>query len=269
MGMKSMDKLCRLAKEIVYAGADLLRHFNSAVIVAAGNGTRMGSVHKTTKQLADLDGIPVIVRTLLQFDQCPFLNEIIVVARQEEIGCYDGFVKQYGIQKLNKVVAGGETRQKSVMEGLKNVDDRSEFIAIHDGARCLVTPEMIERVFKEAYLHGAATAAELPRDTIKRAASNGYIQETIDRTMLWHAQTPQIFKTDLYRAAAYMAAEEGVAVTDDCMLVERIGVRIKLVDCGHENLKLTTPDDFYLASAILRLRADRLAQQQAEPEAVQ
>ena len=244
-----------LARAVAHSSADINRRFNSAVIVAAGNGTRMGG--EKTKQMSELDGLPVIVRTVMQFEVCPFINEIIVVAREDELGEYDTFKSVYGLNKLKKVVCGGDTRQESVMEGLKAVDDRSEFIAIHDGARCLVTPEMIEKVLVEAAVHGCATAAERPKDTIKRAGANDYIEETIDRDKLWHAQTPQIFKTDIYRAAAYTALENGTKATDDNMLVEQLGFKVKLVDCGYENLKLTTPDDFFLAEAILRMRQRR------------
>lgn len=249
--------IASLTKDIALSSADIKRRFNSAVIVAAGSGTRMGG--EKTKQMTELDGIPVVVRTIQQFEVCPFINEIVIVAREDELGEYDVFRTKYGFKKLTNVVVGGETRQESVMAGLNAISDKSDFIAIHDGARCLVTPEMIETVLREAAVHGCATAAERPKDTIKRAGANGYIAETIDRSVLWHAQTPQIFKTDIYRAAAYIAKENGTVATDDNMLVESLGFKVKLVDCGYENLKLTTPDDFYLASAILLLREMRKA----------
>lgn len=239
-------------------GSDELdRHFNSAVIVAAGKGTRMGNELYKTKQLTSLDGIPVIIRTLRQFEACDFINEIVVVAREEEIPLYDELLPEYSAKRVTKVVPGGATRQLSVLEGFKAVSADSEYVAIHDGARCLVTPEMIAKVFEQAYIYGAATAAERSRDTIKKADKSGFVDTTIDREYLWHAQTPQIFRTDVYRASAYIAQKNGYTVTDDCMLAENIGFKIKLVDCGHENIKLTTPDDFYTASAILRLREDR------------
>ena len=239
------------------SGDALERHFNSAIIVAAGRGTRMGDELKKTKQLTSLDGIPVVIRTLQQFEVCSFINEIIVVAREDEIPLYDELFVKYPMTKVRAVVHGGETRQLSVLEGFKAVDRDSEYVAIHDGARCLVTPEMIAKVFEQAYIYGAATAAELSRDTIKKADMSGFVETTIDREYLWHAQTPQIFKTDVYRASAYIAQKNGYNVTDDCMLAENIGFKIKLVDCGHENIKLTTPDDFYTARAILELRRKR------------
>ena len=254
------NKLSEIVSAITSSGdVDLTEHFNSVIIVAAGNGTRMGQSVKKTKQMTELCGIPVVVHAISQFDCCPFVNEIIVVAREEEIDCYDDFIGRYRLDKISSVVKGGPTRQLSVLEGFKRVSQRSEYVAIHDGARCLVTPEMIESVFRQAYTYGSATAAERSKDTVKNADRAGFIDETIDRTFLWHAQTPQIFKTDIYRASAYIAQKNGYEVTDDCMLAENIGFKIKLVDCGYENMKITTPDDFYLAEAILRLRVDREA----------
>ena len=169
-----------------------------------------------------LCGIPVIVRTLLAFESCPLIDEIIVAARPDEIPIYEKFREEYPLKKLAAVVEGGETRQESVLRGFESISDRSEFVAIHDGARCLVTPDMIERVLRAAYSHGAATAACHVSDTVKRADSKGFAEETIDRSTLWLAQTPQVFKTELYRAAAYVAKDEGFSATDDNMLAEHI-----------------------------------------------
>lgn len=249
-------KLSDIIRAITGDGVDPHKHFNSAIIVAAGNGVRMGKSLKT-KQMTELEGIPVIVRTVNAFERCDFINEIIVVGRADELAYYDEFAKKYGWKNVRHVVPGGETRQKSVFEGFKVIDDRSEYVIIHDGARCLVTPEIIEKVTREAYIYGAATAAERAKDTIKKADGSGFIEETIDRSVIWHAQTPQIFKTELYRAAAYIALENGLEATDDCMLAENLGFKIKLVDCGYENIKITTPEDFDIARAILAARARR------------
>lgn len=249
-------KLSDIIRAITGDGVDPHKHFNSAIIVAAGNGVRMGRCNQT-KQMTELDGIPVVVRTVNAFERCDFIDEIIVVGRADELCRYAEFAEKYGWKNVKHVVPGGETRQKSVFEGFKVIDDRSEFVIIHDGARCLVTPEIIEKVARQAYIYGAATAAERAKDTIKKADGSGFIAETIDRSVLWHAQTPQIFKTELYRAAAYIAAKNGLEATDDCMLAENLGFIIKLVDCGYENIKITTPDDFDIARAILQSRAHR------------
>lgn len=248
------SNLSDIVKAVADNDVDIHGQFNSAIIVAAGNGTRMGKARNQTKQMTDLDGIPVVVRTIMQFESCDFIDEIVVVAREDELNNYAEFQDKYNYKKVAKVVKGGLTRQKSVLEGFKNINQQSGFVAIHDGARCLVTPNMISNVMHDAYIYGCATAAEKSKDTLKQSDKSGFIDNTIDRAYLWHAQTPQIFKTDIYRAAAYIADKNGFEVTDDCMLAENIGFKIKLVDCGYQNLKITTPDDFYIASAILKIR---------------
>ncbi len=229
-------------------------HFTSAIIAAAGSGTRMCSEDGTTKQLLTLSGMPIIVRTLKAFEECERINEIIVVAREDEIPIYTKYKTEYNITKITAVVKGGETRQESVMRGFEAINDKSEFVAIHDGARCLITPEKINSVLSETYRCGAATAATRATDTVKRANSKNYITETVDRNELWLAQTPQCFKTELYRASAYIAKEEGYTATDDNALAEHLGFDVKLVDTGTDNIKITTPADLAIAEVILRNR---------------
>lgn len=229
--------------------------FTSAIIAAAGSGTRMNA--DKTKQLLTLSGIPVIVRTLLAFDSCETIDEIIVSAKADELTFYEEYKNKYKPKKPLKVVVGGSTRQESVLKGFEAISDESEFVAIHDGARCLITPEQLESVIRAAYGHGAATAACRVSDTVKRASIGGFIEETIDRSSLWLAQTPQVFKTELYRAAAYVAKDEGFSATDDNMLAESIGYPVKLVDCGTENIKLTTPADLAVAEVILRKKQEQ------------
>lgn len=227
-------------------------HFTSAIIAAAGSGTRMGDGLGATKQMLTLGGIPVIVRTLRAFEESELINEIIVVAREDEIEIYDEYKSTYGLNKITAVVAGGETRQESVLRGFECISDKSEFVAIHDGARCLITSEDIAAVVTEAYRSGAATAAIRATDTVKRADRNGYIVETPKREELWMAQTPQVFKTEVYRAAAYVAKEEGFVTTDDNALAEYVGFKVKLVECSRGNIKITTPEDLLIAEMLMK-----------------
>lgn len=229
------------------------KYFNSVVIVAAGNGSRMGAGHRS-KQLCEVAGLPVVVRSVNAFEECGFIDEIIIVAKNDELGEYDGFIKNYGWKKVVKVVAGGSSRSESVLNGFKCISDESDYVFIHDAARCLVTPEMIEAVARDVCKYGAACAAEKARDSVKNSA-DGFITGNIERDGLWYAQTPQAFRTDLYRAAAYTGADS--RVTDDCTLVENIGFKIYLTDCGGENIKLTYPVDFAVAEAILKFRESR------------
>ncbi len=251
-------------KELFYKVADVVRavsgkppcRFTSAIIVAAGNSTRMGGA--VSKQMAVLDGMPVVVRTLRAYQQCPQIDEIIVVAREDEMARYYEFKDKYNLTKLVHVVKGGDDRQGSVLKGLKKVREHAGFVAIADGARPLITPTDISRVCHNAYVFGGATAACRVVDTVKTADSNGFIKGTEDRDKLWLAQTPQVFNLKVYRAAAYSALEKGFKATDDNALVERIHRRIKLVDCGRENLKITTGEDMIRAHLILQARKEYL-----------
>lgn len=235
-------------------GCDHDSHFNSAIIVAAGSGSRMKS--DKTKQLMDVCQMPVLARTVTQFENCKQINEIILVCRKEEFGDIADIIRKYKFKKITHVVSGGSTRQQSVLNGLSRVDKKSEFVSIHDGARCLITPDMISEVCKAAYRFGAATASACAKDTMKIADNGGFIKEDADRSTLRHAQTPQIFKTDIYRAAAYSAKEDGFEATDDNSLVSRLGFKVFLCDTGHENIKITTPEDIRIAEGILKYRQE-------------
>ena len=140
------------------------------------------------------------------------------------------------------------------MNGLDAVDGHAKFVAISDGARCLITEDQITAVCRAAYKYKAATAAHRSTDTVKIADSKGFIDHTADRDTVWLAQTPQVFKTKLYRSAAYTALKKGIQATDDNALVENIKCPIRLVECGAQNLKITTREDLPLAEAILKER---------------
>ncbi|NLK40007.1 MAG: 2-C-methyl-D-erythritol 4-phosphate cytidylyltransferase [Clostridiales bacterium] len=228
--------------------------FTSAIIVAAGSGTRMEDPTGRTKQLIELCGQPIAVRTLVEFEKSDYIDEIILVTRKDEKEIFRSLIERYGIKKIRAIAKGGDTRQQSVLSGFSKISSNSKYVAIHDGARCLITQEMIGAVVATAYSCGAAVAGCRIYDTVKIADSSGLVMSTLDRDKLWLAQTPQVFKSDLYRAAAYTALEDGYTATDDCALVERIGNIVKMVDCGPENLKITTPRDISYAAFLLKQR---------------
>lgn len=234
------------------SGSPHPKNFTSAIIAAAGMSTRFGG--KTTKQMTELCGIPLLLHTLLAYQNTECIHEIIIVAKKDEIPLWEKLVKDYCLPKVTKIVEGGDTRQLSVMNGLDSVDKRSRFVAIADGARCLTTPEQIKEVCHAAYKYKAATAAHKSTDTVKIADKNGFIGETTDRNTVWLAQTPQVFKTNLYRAAAYTAYKDGFEATDDNSLVEYVDHPIRLVECGANNIKVTTQHDLVVAEAIIKKR---------------
>ena len=227
----------------------------SAIIVASGNSTRMGE--GVSKQMIMLDGIPVVARTIMAFDACECISEIVVVAKQEEFYLYKEFQKLYKFNKFVRLVSGGETRQESVKNGFAAINKNSKFVAIHDGARCLITPNQIEEVCAAAYKIGSATAATRAIDSIKLSnGKNRLISGSANRNHVWLAQTPQVFKAETYELALKKAEIEKLEVTDDNSLVENLGANIKLVECGRNNIKITTREDIPIALAILRSREE-------------
>ncbi len=222
----------------------------SAVILAAGSSVRFGD----DKTAASVGGRTVLERTLLAFDACPLIDEIILVLPKEGFAKAKSVASPFLTAKVRRVVRGGDTRQQSAICGIEASDPKAKFIAIHDAARCLVTPEMIESVCRAAYEHRAAAAACRVVDTVKLADGKGFIDHTIDRENVWLVSTPQVFLADLYRAAAYTAKDAGFEATDDCMLAERLGFKVKLVDVGPDNIKITFKEDVARAEDILRRR---------------
>ncbi len=225
--------------------------YTAAVIAAGGSSSRMGE--GISKQMLKIGNVPVIVHTLLAFEKAETVNEIVVVAKESELPLYDTFKAEYGITKLKKTIGGGNSRGESVKKGFAAIDEKADFVAIHDGARCLITPGEIDRVNRAAFASGAAAAAVKCEETVKSEKS-GLILETLDRDHTWLARTPQVFGTDLYRAALAIAERDSFTATDDCGLVEHIDYRIKLIACSKHNIKITTQEDIPLATAILAMR---------------
>ncbi len=229
----------------------------SAIILCAGSSTRF-SDGRESKQFATVRGVPVILRTILTFERTDAISEIILVARKEDIEDLKSLVCVNGIKKVSCIVVGGSSRQESALKGFKHVSEKSTFVAIHDGARCMVTSEIIDKVISEAERHMAATAASRVTDTVKISDNDGFIKKTVNRENVWNVQTPQIFEKKLYTTAVYNAKQKGIEATDDCMLVENIGFKVKLVETGKENIKITVKDDICLAENILVARGDEL-----------
>ena len=227
----------------------------SAIILCAGESTRFSS--NTNKQLVSVSGKSVVVRTIDAFENCQAVREIILVVRKEDTDEYNSIICNYGFKKISCIVVGGETRQLSAMRGFKHVSEKSQLVAFHDGARCLITPQIIENVANEARMHYAATAASKITDTIKIADELGNIVKTVDREHMWSVQTPQIFDKELYRVCIENAKDKCITATDDCMLAEAYGQKVKLVETGKENIKITYKEDVVLAEAILRARGEK------------
>lgn len=221
--------------------------FVTAVIVAAGSSTRMGQ----PKLMIPLCGEPVLKHTLRAFDRSS-VNAIVVVTREQDIPVFEALGKT--LSKPCVFVTGGNTRQRSVANGIAAVPKDTTMVAIADGARPLITPDEIDRVIALARESGAASAAVRVKDTIKQADENGIITATPDRATLWQVQTPQVVSLPLYKQAMEAVAAAGLDLTDDCQLVEYIGANVTLCETSYENIKITTPEDIAVATAFLRKR---------------
>ena len=234
-----MEKLTKLGRKVL----PLKRC--GAVIVAAGSASRMGGIDKV---MAPLGGKPMVARTVAAFQGCDAIGEIVIVTRPDLIRPISALCAE--MDKVRAVVAGGSSRQESVGLGLNALSKNVELAAIHDGARPLITEAVIDRTVRAANSYGAAAPAVPVKDTIK-VVKGGLVEKTPERATLQGVQTPQVFDFDLLRGALKKAREENAAVTDDCSAVERLGMKVKIVEGDERNLKVTTPMDLKIAEMLL------------------
>jgi 2-C-methyl-D-erythritol 4-phosphate cytidylyltransferase len=223
---------------------------NVAIIAAAGQGTRLAG--KRPKQFLELLGVPIIIHTLKAFEQCEAIDKIIMVLSAAEVTGFSSLADNHGAKKIGAVVAGGTTRAESVLQGLRAAKDSSpEIVAVHDGVRPFVTADEISRTVESARMEGAAIMVSSPVDTIKEVR-DGTVVRTIRREDLRNALTPQCFRYKLLRRAYEAADVLDPELTDESSLVERLGVRIAVVEGSTRNIKITRPEDIAVAEAILK-----------------
>lgn len=223
----------------------------TAVVPAGGQGVRMDS--SVPKQFLTFGGIPLLVHALQTFESSPIISEIILVVPESDCDhCRNKIVPSHSIKKVKQVVAGGRKRRDSVLNGLQAASSSTEIFVVHDAVRPFLTESMIDEVVEAARKYGAAIVAIPTRDTVKRVDSKGFINETVSRDDLWLAQTPQAFQRDLLLRAHQQGQVDGCFdATDDAFLVERLGLSVAVVQGNSDNIKLTRPEDFQMAQAIL------------------
>ena len=223
----------------------------TAIIVAGGSSQRMGF----DKLFALVAGEPVIAHTIRAFDRAASIDEIVIVAREERHDEIRTISRDAGFKKLGSLVPGGERRQDSVRAGLGRIDREAKYVAIHDAARPLVTPEQIQRAFMHCCVHGASALAQPINDTLKRGDADLLVVGSVDRHQLYAMQTPQIFERKLIEDAYSAVYAENILVTDEVSAIERLGNKVALVLNEDFNLKITYPRDLSVADFILRERA--------------
>lgn len=219
----------------------------SGIIAAAGAGSRMGA--GINKVFLDIKGIPMLVHTLLAFERADSVDDIIVVTGRDDIERVENAAEKYNITKFKRAAAGGDTRQRSVLNGLRASD--ADIAAVHDAARALITPDLIDRCISDAVKFGAAAAGVKSVDSLKRA-EKGFITETINRENVYNIQTPQVFYREELMRLHENAAD--ISVTDDTALAEKNGIKVFITEGSYENIKLTSPYDIILAEEILKRR---------------
>lgn len=225
---------------------------NSAIIAAAGSGTRFGAAQP--KQFLEILGKPIVIHTLERFESCPTVDEIVLVLPAGEIANFQNTIEKYDFKKIVEIIAGGKTRAASVLNGLNRIDsETAEIVAVHDGARPLVSPEEITRTIAKAGETGAACLVAPVTDTIKEVA-DGKIRGTIDRAKLRRALTPQAFRYEILKLA-FETADLSEAATDECFLVERIGYEISAIEGSARNIKITNREDAAIVENFLRQSA--------------
>jgi 2-C-methyl-D-erythritol 4-phosphate cytidylyltransferase len=218
-----------------------------AIIPAAGSSTRMGGENKLLQEIGE---IPVLVRTVMAFDSSPLIRDIVLVCREQDIVPYSHLVQTYGFAKVRAIIRGGATRAQSVLEGVKAVPEDTAVVAIHDGARPLVSAEIIQNTVTAALQSGAAAPVVAMKDSVKRV-ENGTIVQDVPRDTIAAVQTPQCFERTLIQNALTHCLSCGIALTDDCSAVEQTGHAVQAVEGSYRNIKITTPEDLRIAEAFL------------------
>lgn len=218
------------------------------IIPAAGVGSRLKA--DVLKQFILLKDRPLFIHTLEIFEQCSSVDSVVLVAHEQSISEFERLVKQYNITKISNIVAGGETRCVSVSNGLKVISDDTECVIIHDAARPFASFKIVEQAISLCYDEQAVIVGVPVKSTIKRVCTGDkYVEKTIDRNTLWEVQTPQVFRKDIIIKAHEQS--DDINVTDDSMLVERLGVKVKMLEGDYRNIKVTTEEDLIFARSLL------------------
>lgn len=223
----------------------------AAIVPSAGCGRRMRS--RIDKPFIKIGKFPIISYVLKALQSSSSISEIIIAARTKNIARIKRLIRQNHFTKIKEIVKGGPTRSESVFNGLSKVSAEADFILVHDVARPFITPDLIRRTVDAAKRYGASVACVLAKSTIKESDSQALlVKNTLNRRLLWEAQTPQVFRKELLFAAYRKLGKKAIGVTDDTSLIEKIGKKVRIVRGSYNNIKITTPEDLHVAEAILK-----------------
>lgn len=226
-------------------------HHVSVIIAAAGMSNRMGS--KINKQFIAINGKPILAHTIEKFEKCRYIDEIILVAKEEEIEyCRKEIIKKYRFKKVSNVIRGGKERHDSIYNGILALNENTDIVLTHDGARPFVKNKNIEDGIEGVMEYGACIIGVPVTDTIKSVGKDNTIKETPERSLLWAAQTPQCFLKDILIKSYDKAMKDNFLGTDDSSIVERMGYDVRMIMGSYENIKITTPEDIVLAESLLK-----------------
>lgn len=226
-------------------------YYVSVIIAAAGMSNRMGS--KINKQFIAIDNKPILVHTLEKFEKCRYIDEIILVSKEEEVDyCRKEIVKKYGFKKVTNIIRGGKERQDSIYNGLLALNENTDIVLTHDGARPFIKIEHIEDGIRGVLEYGACVIGVPVKDTMKVIEESNIIHHTPKRSLLWAAQTPQCFWARVLKEGYEHAINEGIIGTDDSSLVEKSGYDVKMIMGSYDNIKITTPEDLIIAESLLK-----------------
>ena len=224
---------------------------NTGIVVAAGKSLRMGP--KVDKAFLTLGQKPVLAYSLVAFERCPDIDEVVLVVRKDRVEAARSMAQIFGCAKVKRFVAGGAQRQVSVNHGLAAVNEDTTIVSVHDGARPCIKPQLISETVKAAKRYGSGVACMPITDTVKYVERGLKVKKTLDRSKLWAVQTPQTFKLELLLKAFATVKRKGLTVTDEASAVELVSKDVNLVPAILSNVKITTPDDLALAAALLTI----------------
>ncbi|OGX49775.1 MAG: 2-C-methyl-D-erythritol 4-phosphate cytidylyltransferase [Omnitrophica WOR_2 bacterium RIFOXYB2_FULL_38_16] len=218
-----------------------------AILAIAGFGTRLKA--SEPKALLAVCGMPIFMYSLKVFENSGLIDSVVIVTQERFIDKFNEIIAEHGIKKVKKIVAGGDTRFESVNKGLHEIDDDTDIVLVHDGARPLITADLVDRSIELTKEYGAVIVAVEVKPTIKRAGDDLFVKETLNRNELWEVQTPQVFRKKIL-LKAHEQKRSGTP-TDDASLVEQLGVKVKILKGDYRNIKVTTKEDIIVAEAFL------------------